>query len=217
MSQDSNNKDINGKEQPIYRSSLDGRSIEHVEMDYNLSLIGKTIQGYTIMGSGSEGSLDLTDDLDKVLKLHKIIAADAELIANGGKVDEYVWIVVDSSNGGGVNSSLIPDTDAVYDLGSPFKRFRDLYLTNNTIYLGEDSVSTFEGKIQVNNIPLIDESDFLAEIDERARLLGVETELRTVAVSSLNNKLTAINDETSAVAQSVLDLNTAFKIKHIDT
>ena len=210
MSQDSNNKDINGKEQPIYRSSLDGRSIEHVEMDYNLSLIGKTIQGYTIMGSGSEGSLDLTDDLDKVLKLHKIIAADTELIANGGKVNEYVWIVVDSSNGGGVNSSLIPDTDAVYDLGSPFKRFRDLYLTNNTIYLGEDSVSTFEGKIQVNNIPLIDESDFLAEIDERARLLGVETELRTVAVSSLNNKLTAINDETSAVAQSVLDLNTAF-------
>jgi hypothetical protein len=210
MSQDSNNKDINGKEQPIYRSSLDGRSIEHAEMDYNLSLIGKTIQGYKVMGSGAEGSLDLTDDLNKVLKLHKIIAADTELIANGGKVNEYVWILGTAGNGGGVSNSLIPDTDAAYDLGSPTKRFRDLYLTNNTLYLGEDSVSTFEGKIKVNNIPLIDESDFLAEIDERARLLGVETELRTVAVSSLNNKLIAINDETSAVAQSVLDLNTAF-------
>ena len=211
MSQDYNNKDINGKQQPVYRSSLGGRSIEHAEMDYNLGLIGKTLQGYTIMGSGSGGSLDLVNDVDKILKLHKIISTDTALIANGGKVDEYVWIIdSSSSNGGGVNSSLIPDQDGVYDLGSANRKFRDLYLTNNTIYLGEDSVSTSEGKIQVNNIPLIDESDFLAEIDERARLLGVETELRTVAVSSLNNKLTAINDETSAVAQSVLDLNTAF-------
>ena len=210
MSQDFNNKNINGKEQPIYRSNLDGRSIEHVEMDYNLSLIGKTIQGYKVMGSGLEGSLDLTNDQDKVLKLHKILAADTDLISNGGKIHEYVWVVVDSSSGGGVNSSLIPDTSEVYDLGSPTNKFRDLYLTNNTIYLGEDSISTFEGRIKVNNIPLIGESDFLAEIDERARLLGVETELRTTAVSSLNNKLTTINDENSALAQSVLDLDTSF-------
>ena len=143
MSQDFNNKNINGKEQPIYRSNLDGRSIEHVEMDYNLSLIGKTIQGYKVMGSGLEGSLDLTNDQDKVLKLHKILAADTDLISNGGKIHEYVWVVVDSSSGGGVNSSLIPDTSEVYDLGSPTNKFRDLYLTNNTIYLGEDSISTF--------------------------------------------------------------------------
>ena len=108
-------------------------------MDYNLGLIGKTLQGYTIMGSGSGGSLDLVNDVDKILKLHKIISADTELIANGGKVDEYVWIIDSSSNGGGVNSSLIPDQDGVHDLGSASRKFRDLYLTNATLYLRKDT------------------------------------------------------------------------------
>ena len=196
----------NGFYRPILPEDVN-RPLTHDEMDYNIQLIGGIISGYRVIGTGTDGALDVTNDANKRLKLYKVTSSDTEIIASGSEINNLVWIV---DNPGEVTSDLVPDQNEVYDLGSPTKKFRDLYLSNNTIYLGDDSVSTSEGKIKVNNIPLIDESDFLAEIDERARLLGIETELRTVAVSSLNNKLTAINDETSAVAQSVLDLNTGF-------
>jgi hypothetical protein len=40
-----------------------------------------------------------------------------------------------------VSDDLIPDTDVAYDLGSPTKRFRDLYLSNSTLHLGSTSIS----------------------------------------------------------------------------
>ena len=46
------------------------------------------------------------------------------------------------STGGIVQSSLVPDTDAIYDLGAEDRRFRDLYLTGKTIHLGGMTIST---------------------------------------------------------------------------
>ena len=46
---------------------------------------------------------------------------------------------------GSVSTHIIPDTDIAYDLGSTTNRFRDLYLSGNTIHLGGDT------KISVNN------------------------------------------------------------------
>lgn len=40
-----------------------------------------------------------------------------------------------------VTQSIIPDTDITHDLGSPTKRFRDLYLSGNTIDLGGTLIS----------------------------------------------------------------------------
>lgn len=40
-----------------------------------------------------------------------------------------------------VNQSIIPDTDVAYDLGSASNRFRDLYLSGNTIDLGGALIS----------------------------------------------------------------------------
>ena len=42
---------------------------------------------------------------------------------------------------GAVAQDIIPDTDVTYDLGSPTNRFKDLYLSNNTLYLGDDAIS----------------------------------------------------------------------------
>lgn len=44
-----------------------------------------------------------------------------------------------------VNTSIIPDTDVTYDLGSSTKRFRDLYLSSNSIYLGDTVISAKAG------------------------------------------------------------------------
>ena len=39
-----------------------------------------------------------------------------------------------------VSGDIIPTTDLIYDLGSPTKRFKDLYLSGNSIYLGNNLI-----------------------------------------------------------------------------
>jgi len=43
---------------------------------------------------------------------------------------------------GSVSSSIIPDINVAYDLGATGSAFRSLYLSGNTIYLGQSSIST---------------------------------------------------------------------------
>ena len=70
-------KNNKGKYQPQYPADSSAnrrRALSHEEMDYNLDLIGQVIQGYRVMGTGPDGALDLTNDVDKILKfVEKII------------------------------------------------------------------------------------------------------------------------------------------------
>ena len=45
------------------------------------------------------------------------------------------------SNLGAVNQDLVPLLDSVYDLGSPTKKWKDLHLSGNTIFLGGGTIS----------------------------------------------------------------------------
>ena len=45
---------------------------------------------------------------------------------------------------GDVSGHIIPDTNVTYDLGSAEKKFRDLYLSSGTLYLGDTSISVDE-------------------------------------------------------------------------
>jgi len=51
-------------------------------------------------------------------------------------------------SGGTFNANIIPATDITYDLGSASKRWRDLYLSGNTIYLGNVRIKDQGGSIQ---------------------------------------------------------------------
>ena len=80
-------------------------------------------------------------------------AADSTWIKSdvgGGVTQSYVQGFIDSTHihnilAGGMNDLLVknitPDNDLVYDLGSPTRRFKDLYLSNSTINLGSISLS----------------------------------------------------------------------------
>lgn len=59
-----------------------------------------------------------------------------------------------SINLNSINSSIIPDVDIQYDLGSPEKRFRDLYLSGNTLYLGNTPISVVNGQLTLNGSPI---------------------------------------------------------------
>lgn len=54
-----------------------------------------------------------------------------------------------TSNTISVGGNIIPQTDVQYDLGSANNRFRDLYLSGNTINLGDTSISARDGAISV--------------------------------------------------------------------
>lgn len=52
---------------------------------------------------------------------------------------------------GGMDFDLIPDSNETYDLGSPTKRFKELYLSGNTINIGGATISSDgTGQIQIS-------------------------------------------------------------------
>jgi len=51
---------------------------------------------------------------------------------------------------GVVTGNLIPDSDEAYDLGSPTNKFRDLYLSGNTLYMGGQPLSVVNGQLTLN-------------------------------------------------------------------
>lgn len=51
-----------------------------------------------------------------------------------------------------LNTAIIPDTNSVYDLGSAEFKFRDLYLSSNTIYLGDATISSEGNKIKTHEL-----------------------------------------------------------------
>ena len=87
-------------------------------------------------------------------------AVDGQLWYNSSDLNLYVyyndgsssqWVQsapqqagVDGTFSGTVSQSIIPDTDSAYDLGSPTKKFKSLYLSSDTLYLG-DSASISAG------------------------------------------------------------------------
>ena len=65
---------------------------------------------------------------------------------------------------GPIQQSLVPDADNAYDLGSPTNQWRDLYLTNNTMYMGGTKVSIASSSLAVDDQPVA----FSSEVQDTA-------------------------------------------------
>ena len=55
---------------------------------------------------------------------------------------------------GNVNSSLIPNSDLVHDLGSPTQRWKELYLSGSSIFLGEQKITANATSVTLGNVVL---------------------------------------------------------------
>lgn len=94
------------------------------------------------------GSFAETDDLNSVTTRGATTANNIEI---GG---------LTTTAGSTIGGHLIPDTNVAYDLGSPELKFRHLYLSSSTIYLGdnEDSISVLDAgsgpELHVNAEPI---------------------------------------------------------------
>ena len=78
-------------------------------------------------------------------------------ISNGGKnlVNNFNQRISNLENGEldltNVSTDIIPSENEAFDLGSNEKRFKDLYLSGNTIYLGGLKLSDNNGELEVTN------------------------------------------------------------------
>ena len=84
---------------------------------------GSNGQHSSFTGANGEITIDTTN---KTIRVHDGVTVGGTRLA---KINE---IITPSA----VSGSLIPSANVTYDLGTPTKRWRSLYLSNNTIYLG---------------------------------------------------------------------------------
>lgn len=91
----------------------------------------------------SSGQLDNID-----MKLVRV--SDLAAFIGGGS--SYGDADVASYLNANLNTAIIPDTNSVYDLGSAEFKFRDLYLSSNTIYLGDATISSEGNKIKTDEL-----------------------------------------------------------------
>ena len=117
---------------------------------------------------------------------------------------------------GALDGSIIPDTDEAYDLGSSTNKFRDLYLSGNTITLGATTISSASGgSITFGNatIPvatsgnIIVESDLTtantqmqAYVDAQINLIKGGANVNLDSLAEVANALNNSNTELSTVA-----------------
>jgi len=79
-----------------------------------------------------------------------------------------------------ITQSLIPDTDNAYDLGSPTKQWREIYVTSDTMYVGGVPVGvSADGRLTVNREPLAK----LSELNED-RIEVLESDVSSLKTSS---------------------------------
>lgn len=62
-----------------------------------------------------------------------------------------------------ISSDVLPSDDGVYSLGSPSKRWESLYVTGNTIYLGDAVLSADSGTLVVDGNPIIPNDNVMTD------------------------------------------------------
>jgi hypothetical protein len=86
---------------------------------------GSAGQHGSFTGANGEITVDTTN---KTLRVHDGVTVGGTRLAKYNEIQN-----VDFAN---VSSHILPSANVTYDLGSPTRRWRSLYLSNNTIYLG---------------------------------------------------------------------------------
>ena len=122
---------------------------------------------------------------------------------------------------GSVSTHIIPDTDITYDLGSPTNRFRDLYLSGNTIYIGDTTTigvnasNEVEIKDTQGNLKrlVVSEIDFVDSVG-RSKRFKIDSTSGRLATFDSAGTLTA--DKIDLSANSTTDLAEGSNLYYTD-
>ena len=103
---------------------------------------GTAAEHTTFTGLEGEITVDTTND---TLRVH-----DGSQ-AGGYRLAKFSDVLTANS----IDAHLIPATANTYDLGSPAKPWRSLYVSSNTIIIGNVNISTSDGQLVVGNNSVI--------------------------------------------------------------
>ena len=104
-----------------------------------------------------------------------------------------------------VTQSIIPRENEVYDLGSPEFKFRSLYVSGNTIYIGDTALSSSSGAISLPDGSTINDRLIASQnyVDDS---VSAEAALRETRDSEITTEL---NQEVSRATTAETELETA--------
>lgn len=103
----------------------------------------------------NENQILILDDLGQLVASG---VTTVDLSGSGTQVTAEGVDVTTMELSGGIPTSLVPDTSGVYDLGSAENPWRSGYFTNESIFIGNDKLSTSNGQLLVNDSPISSES-----------------------------------------------------------
>lgn len=104
---------------------------------------GTANQHTTFTGAIGEVTVDTTND---TLRVH-----DGAL-AGGHRLAKFSDIAAQSANLLSISTNLVPSANITYDLGTAELAFRDLYLSGNTITLGDQTISTTSNTVTIQGV-----------------------------------------------------------------
>ena len=126
----------------------DGRFLSNVVGSYGNSNVTALLQSYTgnITANNVVANGNVTADF---------FIGDGGLLSNISGGNGYSNADVISLLNTGLAGNIIPSADITYNLGSNANRWNELYLSGNTIYLGNSILSTDGSQLQINGEPVI--------------------------------------------------------------
>jgi hypothetical protein len=147
----------------IGNNSNSWTTLPYVSVQGVQGIQGTGVQGIQgITGSGTQGIQGLqgadgvqgADGAQSTQGAQGIQGADGLQGADGAQSTQGIQGIQGASGSGGIDllavaSHIIPTTDITYDLGSPTNKFRDLYLSSNTLHLGDKKLSFSGDSLEV--------------------------------------------------------------------
>ena len=118
--------------------------------------------------------------------------------------------IVDSGSDLVISGSIIPDTDSAYSLGSPDKKFKELYLSGNTIFLGGNTISVDSS----NDFRIRNSAGLLANLVADHLHLG--TDKKKLSVDA-NNRLRFTTDNLATNYGFNLEANSITDLSDVDS
>ena len=108
-----------------------------------------------------------------------------------------------------VPSHIIPATDIAYDLGSPTNRFRDIYVSSNTIFIGSGTISiSTTGQMLVNGNDAVSKLEYFG---------GAGFGPRDAGYIAWNTSTFIFNIPGKELLTAIYDLKAGSKIRAVNT
>ena len=92
-----------------------------------------------------------------------------------------------------ITGHLIPDADEAHDLGSPTNKFRDIYMSGNTLYMGGQPLSIVNGALTLNGVAVTGNTDTYVTTESNAS--GIDRTLAFTVPGSTTGGMISPNQD----------------------